>query len=204
MNGHSHNTMIQKKSTDIRKQEIIQAALKVIGDRGVKALTIAVTAETAGMCETNIYRHFKSKTDIHFALANYIGMAVMGKASSIAAGNQKPIEKLETIFFSHISLISEHPGMPRFIFSEDIRLSNPKLGENISSRLKNYVKTLTGIITAGIDEGYFRKDISPKETALTLLGIIQSTAFRWTNDQTSFDINKEAKKLWLNFIKLIM
>ncbi len=195
--------MIQKKSTYIRKQEIVQAALKVIANRGVKALTIAVIAEVAGMCEANIYRHFNSKDDIHFALANFIVTAVMGKASIIAAENRKPIVKLETIFFSHIALIAEHPGMPRFIFSEDIRLHNIKLAEKITSHLKNYVETLAGIIAAGIDEGDFRKNISPKETALTLLGIIQSTAFRWTNDQTVFDIKKEAEKLWLNFIRLI-
>ncbi len=195
--------MIQKKSTDIRKQEIVQAALKVIGNRGIKALTIAVIAETAGMCETNIYRHFGSKDDIYFALADFISTVVMGKSSIIAAGSRKPIAKLETIYFSHFKLIAEHPGLPRFIFSEDIRLSNQKLAEHISFHLKNYVETMTGIIAAGIDEGNFRDDISPKETALTLLGIIQSTAFRWTNDQASFEIAREAEKLWLNFITLI-
>jgi AcrR family transcriptional regulator len=195
--------MMQKKNTTIRKEEIVQAALKVIGNRGVKALTIAAIAEMAGMCEANIYRHFNGKDDIHFALADFIGTTVMAKASIIAEENRNPSAKLETIFFSHFALIAKHPGLPRFIFSEDIRLGNKKLAEKISNRLLIYVETMTGIIAAGINDGDFRKDISPRETALTLLGIIQSTALRWTNDQSSFDIMKEAKKLWLNFIKLV-
>ena len=195
--------MIQKKSTSIRKQEIVAAALEVIGNKGVKALTIAVLAEKAGMSEANIYRHFSGKDEIYFAIAEFIYTAVMRKASSIAAGSQKPLLKLETVYFSHFELIAEHPGLPRFIFSEDIRINNRKLDENISFQLGNYVETMTGIIMAGIDERDFRMDILPRETALALLGIIQSTAFRWTINQTAFDILKEARKLWLNFLKLI-
>ncbi|MDD5169059.1 MAG: TetR/AcrR family transcriptional regulator [Syntrophales bacterium] len=195
--------MLSKKSTQIRKEEIVQAALKVIGKKGAGALTIAAIAEAAGMSEANIYRHFGGKEDIYFALANFIGIAVMGKAATIAAGSRKPWEKLETIYFSHIALIADNPGMPRFIFSEDIRMSNRKLADNISQRLRNYVETLAGIIEAGVAEGDFRQGLSPRETAQTFLGMIQSTALRWTMSGESFNINVEAEKIWRNFLMLI-
>ena len=195
--------MITKKNTRIRKEEIVQAALKVIGQKGAGALTIAAIAEAAGMSEANIYRHFGGKEDIYFALSDFIGTAVMGKAATIAAGSRKPWEKLETIFFSHIALIAENPGMPRFIFSEDIRLGNRKLADKLSFRLRSYAETMAGIIEAGVVEGDFREGLSPRETALTLLGIIQSTALRWTMGGESFDINVEAEKIWRNFLLLI-
>ncbi len=195
--------MIEKKSTHIRKEEIVQAAFKVLGEGGARALTIAAIAKTAGMSEANIYRHFKGKDDICYALADFIGAAVMGKAATIAAGSRRPLEKLETIFFSHMALIEEHPGMPRLIFSEDIRLGNKKLGEKISVRLRGYVETLAGIIAAGIDEGDFRRGLSPRQTALTFLGLIQSTALRWTIGSEPFDIRVEARKLWSNFMQLV-
>ncbi len=195
--------MILKKSTRIRKEEIVQAALAVIGKRGVRALTIAAIAETAGMSEANIYRHFGGKDDIHTALADFIGTVVMGKAATIAAGSRKPLEKLETIFFSHMALIGEHPGIPRFIFSEDVRLGNQKLAETIAFRMGNYVETLAGIIAAGVDEGDLRQDIAPRETALTLVGMIQFTALRWTIGGATFDLRGEAEKLWDNFCRLL-
>ena len=150
-----------------------------MGKKGVRALTIAAIAKTAGMCQANIYRHFDGKDDIHFALADFIGVVVMGKAATIAAGSRKPLEKLQTISFSDITLIAEHPGMARLIFSEDLRLGNPKLAETISFRLESYVETLAGIIAAGINEGDLRQGLLPRETALTLLGLIQSTVLRW-------------------------
>jgi AcrR family transcriptional regulator len=204
VSNYSHEgVMLTKKSTKVRKEEIVQAALEVIGKKGVGALTIAAIAETVGMCEANIYRHFDGKDDINLAIVDFIGVAVMGKASTIAAGSRKPLEKLETIFFSHIKLISEHPGLPRFIFSEDVRLGNQKLAENISFRLGSYVETLAGIIAAGINEGDLRHGLSPRETALTFLGMVQSTALRWAIGSESFDINVEAKKLWSNFVQLV-
>ena len=195
--------MTEKKSTHIRKEEIVQAALNVIDRRGVGALTTAAIAEAAGMSEANLYRHYDSKEDIYFALAKFIGTAVMGKAATIAAGSRKPCEKLETIFFSHIALIAENPGIPRFIFSDDIRLGNRKLADKISLRLRSYSETIAGIIEAGVVEGDFRQGLSPQETALTLLGIIQSTALRWTMGGEFFDIKIEAEKLWRNFLLLI-
>lgn len=195
--------MLPKKSTRIRKEEIVQAALDVIGKNGVRALTIAAIAATAGMSEANLYRHFGGKDEIFSALADYIGSAVMGKAATIAAGSRGPLEKLETIFMSHMSLIAEQPGIPRLVFSEDVHLGNRKLAETIAFRMGSYVETIAGVIAAGIQEGELRPELSPRETAITLLGMIPVTVLRWNLAGTSFDIKKEAGLLWGNFLRLI-
>jgi AcrR family transcriptional regulator len=195
--------MLEKKSTRVRKEEIVQAALEVVGRKGVRALTIAAIADSAGMSEANIYRHFSGKDEIYSALAEFIGSAVMGKAATIAGGSRRPLEKLETIFFSHIALITEHPGIPRFVFSDDIHLGQRSLADTLALRIGNYIETITGVIAAGIAEGELRTGLSPRETALTLLGMIQFTALRWTISNASFEIRPEAEKLWLNFMTLV-
>jgi len=195
--------MLEKKSTCVRKEEIVRAALEVVGKKGVRALTIAAIAASAGMSEANIYRHFSGKDEIYSALAEFIGTAVMGKAAAIAGGSRKPLEKLETIFFSHISLITEHPGIPRFVFSDDVHLGHRNLADMLALRIGNYIETITGVIAAGIAEGELKPGLSPRETALTLLGMIQFTALRWTISNASFEIRPEAEKLWQNFMGLV-
>lgn len=195
--------MLEKKSTRIRKEEIVQAALEVVGSKGVKALTIAAIATSAGMSEANIYRHFSGKDEIFTALADFIGSSVMGKAATIAAGSHSPIAKLETIFFSHIKIIAEHPGVPRFIFSEDVLLGHSGLAKTLASRIGNYVETVSGVIAAGVHEGELKQGLSPRETALTMLGIIQFTALRQTIGGLNHGIEAESKKLWSNFLTLI-
>lgn len=192
-----------KKSTRVRREEIVQAALTVVGIKGVRALTISAIAATAGMSEGNIYRHFSGKEEIFTALAEFIGSSVMGKAAVIAGGSRKPLEKLHAIFFSHVSLISEHPGIPRFVFSDDIHLGHRSVADYLAQRIGNYVETIAGIIEAGVAEGDLKLGICPRETALTLLGMIQFTALRWTISNTSFEIGPEGEKLWENFTRLI-
>jgi AcrR family transcriptional regulator len=195
--------MLEKKSTHVRKEEIVQAALEVVGNKGIRALTISAIANSAGMSEANIYRHFSGKDEIYSALADFIGSSVMGKAATIAGGSRKPLEKLETIFFSHINLITEHPGIPRFVFSDDIHLGHRNLADTLALRIGNYIETITGVIAAGIAEGELKQGLSPRETALTLLGMIQFTALRWTISNASFEIRPEAEKLWQNFMSLV-
>jgi AcrR family transcriptional regulator len=195
--------MLEKKSTRVRKEEIVQAALEVVGSKGVRALTISAIATSAGMSEANIYRHFSGKDEIYYALAEFIGSAVMGKASVIAAGSRKPLEKLETIYFSHIALIAEHPGIPRFVFSDDIHLGQRNVTDYLALRIGSYIETITSVIAAASAEGELQPELSPRETALTLLGMIQFTALRWTISNGAFEIRPEAEKLWQNFMVLV-
>ncbi len=194
--------MLQKKSTRVRKEEIVQAALEVVGKSGVRSLTISAIAKSAGMSEANIYRHFNGKDDILLAMADFISSSLMGKAATIAAGSRSPLEKLETIFFSHVALIAEHPGIPRFVFSDDIHQGHKSIAERLAVRIGNYLETLTGVITAGVAEGELKAGLFPRETALTLLGMIQFTALRWTIGNASFEIHLEAENLWQNFLTL--
>jgi AcrR family transcriptional regulator len=195
--------MLQKKSTRVRKEEIVQAALDVVGKRGVRLLTISAIAESAGMSEANIYRHFSGKDDILSAMAEFIGSSLMGKAATVAAGSCTPLEKLETIFFSHIALITDHPGIPRLVFSDDIHLGHKNIAESLALRIGNYIETLTGVIAAGIAEGELKSGLFPRETALTLLGMIQFTALRWTIGSESFEMRRETESLWQNFMVLV-
>jgi AcrR family transcriptional regulator len=190
-----------KKSTHIRREEIVQAALQVIGEKGVHGLTITEIAGRAGMSDANIYRHFTGKQEILKALGDFIGEAVMGKAAGIAAGEGTAVEKLKIIFLAHAALIAANPGLPRFMFSEEIHLGEPHLAKTIADKMAGYIETLSKVIAAGIKNGEFRS-LSPRETAITLLGMIQFTALRWSITRGAFNLDAEAKRLWDNFLRL--
>ena len=194
--------MPPKKNTHIRREEIVQAALQVIGEKGVHGLTITEIAGRAEMSDANIYRHFKGKQEILGALGDFISEAVMGKAAGIAAGKGSALGKLEVIFLSHAALIAANPGLPRFMFSEEIHLGNPQLAKTIADKMRGYIETLSNLIGAGIKTGELRS-VSPRETAITLLGMIQFTALRWSITRGAFNLDAEAEQLWHNFLRLI-
>lgn len=196
--------MQPKKRTSIRKEEIVAAALQIVGERGVRGLTIAAIASRAEMSDANIYRHFKGKREILAALGDFVGEAVMGKAVRVAARRIDPLAKLAAIFRSHTALVAATPGLPRFIFSEELHHGDRQLAASVAGRMGHYVETLGGIIAEGVGSGLFRRDLSPRETAITMLGMIQFTALRWSISQRSFSLEREAARLWENFEKLLL
>jgi AcrR family transcriptional regulator len=195
--------MKNKKNTRIRKQEIVQAALQIIGEKGMRDLTITEIASRAGMSGANIYRHFRGKQEILAAIGDFIGEAVLGKAIRLAAGEKKALDKLNAIFRSHVALIAATPGLPRFIFSEEIHLGDRQLAAGIAGRIAQYVEILSALIAEGCRTGEFRPDLAPRETAITLLGMIQFTALRWSISHGGFSLEAEATRLWKNFQRLL-
>ena len=195
--------MKEKKSTKIRKEEIVRAALDVVGEKGVLGLTIAEIAGRAGMSDANIYRHFRGKREILLAIGDFIGEAVLGKAVRIAAGRRKPLAKLNAIFRSHVALLAATPGLPRFIFSEELHLGDRQLAIGVAGRIAQYVALLSDLIAEECRAGGFRPDLSPRETAITLLGMIQFTALRWSMSRGDFLLEEEAARLWKNLQQLL-
>lgn len=195
--------MPPKKSTQIRREEIVQAAVQVIGEKGVHGLTITEIAGRAGMSDANIYRHFRGKQEILAALGDFIDERVMGKAAEIAAGKENALARLAAIFRGHTALIAANPGLPRFMFSEEIHLGDRELAAAMAGRMAGYIDTLSSLIASGIDVGELQPDLSPRETAITLLGMLQLTALRWSITQGAFNLEAEAARLWENFVRLI-
>jgi AcrR family transcriptional regulator len=194
--------MSPRRTSATRKDQIVKAALTIIGRKGVHSLTTAGIAKVAGMSEANLYRHFQDKDEILLSIGDKIGTVIMGTAAAIADREGTPLEKLEAIYASHITAISEAPGIPRYVFS-DVHLGNPRLSKAMADRMRNYMGILAGIVYDGIAAGSLRENLSPRETAVTLLGMIQFTALRHSLDHGSFDLREEAGKLWTNFRAVI-
>src|SRR5512138_228812 len=101
--------MSPKRTSHIRRPEIVNAALTIIGRSGMRSLTVAAIAREAGMTEMNLYRHFTGKDEILLAVGERVGEEIMDKAAAIAGGKKNPPAKLKAIFDSHIAAVSTIP-----------------------------------------------------------------------------------------------
>jgi len=202
VNMKSQN-LLEKKATKVRQAEIVQAALEVIGKLGVSGLTIHEVALAAGMCEANIYRHFRNKQDVIKAVVEQIGSQVTSRAAQLAASSGKPLDKLEKVILGHSQMIARNPGIPRLLFSDGGIATGGKIGQIMSSRIDSFQNILTGLIEAAVAEGTIRKGVSPRETAVTVMGILQFSVLRWIGNQTENSLTEEVSLLWANFRGLL-
>ena len=72
---------------EVRRDQIVQAALRIIGKKGVSSLTTAAIAKEVGVSEANLYRHFRNKDDIYFATVSQVREMIMGNLEKAVAGS---------------------------------------------------------------------------------------------------------------------
>ncbi|MHB8173491.1 MAG: TetR/AcrR family transcriptional regulator [Nitrospirota bacterium] len=194
---------MEKKGTKIRQAEIVNKAIAIIGEFGASGLTTARLAESLGMSESNLYRHFNGKEAILSAVIDEFGELLMDKASMLAGEMMPPEEKLRLIMASHVREVEQRSGMPRLVFSEDMHIRYPALRDKLARRISGYISTIESVVNEGIKDGSFKPDISPGETARAYLGMMQFAAMRWSLAGFSFSLKEEGRRLWVNFYRMI-
>jgi AcrR family transcriptional regulator len=137
-------TTRSKFSTEIRRDQIIQAAFRVVAERGVKGITTAAIAQEVGMSEANLYRHFKNKDDIIKAAVENIGEGLINIIEQMlkAPATMGPMEKLKRLFMKHLLYIENNEGIPRIVFSDELHLGNRELKETLLRAINTYSESL--------------------------------------------------------------
>ena len=68
-----------KLHTDIRQEQIVQAALGVVASHGLRGLTVQRVARQLGLAPSALYRHFRSKDEVLTAVLALIHSRLLGR-----------------------------------------------------------------------------------------------------------------------------
>jgi len=190
--------MVQRrKSTAIRKQQIIDAARKLIIRKGSEHLTVRAMAKEVGLTEAAIYRHFKSKREILSFLMNHIMDTMLHDVERTAAENSPSLGTIDQILKTHLSEIEQRKGMSFQIIAEIISLGDKKLNRDVYEKLNLYVDRIEKLLSEGARGGHIRDDIDFGSSALLLFGMIQGLANIWALSGYSFDLSAKYESLWV-------
>jgi len=193
---------IKKESTEVRKEQIVRAALEIIGKDGIQGLTTSGIAKAVGISEANIYRHFKNKDAILTATVEDLEDNISNILKKVTTREISPLDKLAQIFKLHLSHIQENKGVPRLVFSSELHFRQD-LRDKLSSLIDGYLKMLTGILDEGIEDRSVKSVIDTTAMARLFVGMIQLSALRWSLSDFNISLLKEGDKLWREYQKCI-
>ena len=193
---------IKKESTEVRKEQIVRAALEIIGKDGIQGLTTSGIAKAVGISEANIYRHFKNKDAILTATVEDLEDNISNILKKVTTREISPLDKLAQIFKLHLSHIQENKGVPRLVFSSELHFRQD-LRDKLSSLIDGYLKMLTGILDEGIEDRSVKSVIDTTAMARLFVGMIQLSALRWSLSDFNISLLKEGDKLWREYRKCI-
>ncbi|MGA2107494.1 MAG: TetR/AcrR family transcriptional regulator [Syntrophorhabdales bacterium] len=198
--------MLKKRPTinrELRRDQIVGAALGIIARKGMGGLTTAAIAAEANMSEANLYRHYANKEEILLEVIKKIGDGLKGNIDKSLQGVRSPVERLRSVFQLHLHYLATNEGIPRLVFSEEIHHHNPALRGKLLEVIGLYSGRLTGIMKEGQEARVIAPDMDPEALASIFIGMVQVVVLKWVLSGFSFSIEEEGLKLWDNFEKLL-
>ena len=191
--------MVTKKreNTEVRQQQIIDAAATLIFKYGSEHLTVKKIAAQVGISEAAIYRHFQSKKSIISFLLNYIEEVLLRDLSPGSVADQPvTLEVIESLIATHFSLISTRKGISFEVIAEIISLGDKKLNKQAYQTINRYIARLQELLAEGVRDGAVRDDIDLQASATLLFGLIQGLVNMWSVSDQKFSLMEKYAQLW--------
>jgi AcrR family transcriptional regulator len=193
----------QKLNTEVRQEQIIEAAMNLIAVRGLKGLSMAALANSIGLVPSATYRHFKGKKEVLDRVLDFIQEKLLTNIRITCEETSEPMERLRRILKRHVETLRENRAIPRIIFTEDVFNENPKRKTKVYGIINGYLGALNEIIRDGQEKGQIRPNMDSETIALMFLGMIQPGAFLWFLSDGKFDISENSEKNWNVFREAI-
>jgi AcrR family transcriptional regulator len=168
-----------------RTSEILAAAHRLMGDKGVDALTMDEIAQAAGVAKGTIYLYFQSKDELIQALLSQVGEALAREVEAVMAKPLSPPEKLQLLATLFLHKVEKERVLFPLYLRELVRYKTgretsltPKLRE-LEDRIMGQ---LTSLFAEGMAEAHFIQ-AEPRLLAFLFKGLVRAVGyFQMTGD----------------------
>jgi AcrR family transcriptional regulator len=163
-----------RRPTAKRREEIADAALRIIGTRGISSLTIVTLAAELGLTGGALYRHFPSTDAILEAVA---ARAEELLDASVPPDEIPPIEWLERFAQSRTEALGGHVGLAGLMLSEQLAFALPPAAlERLRGVVRRSRTAIVRVLSEGQARGVVRRDLPAEALAPVVIGTLQMIA----------------------------
>jgi AcrR family transcriptional regulator len=174
------------REKEARREEIVQAAIRVFNAKGLQDATMEEIAETAELSKATIYLYYKSKEDLYLEYMLH-GMKKLHRMM------RETIEK-KTSFIAKVDAMGT---VYTDFFEKDIKLfrsmnfySHAFFHSQVSPEIKEMCQLenesiwdfMNGVFKKGVEEGLMKPDIKPEEATVMLWSNANAILVRIDNE----------------------
>ena len=193
----------QKTESELRQQQIVEAALELIGSEGINALTIAGIAARVGIVPSALYRHFKGKDEVLDAVLELLQFRLADSVSRVREETKGALPRLQSLLMRHARMLSENRAIPHVVFSDGLYTGRPERKAKVGGIILGFLKKIEQILEEGQQEGAIRDDVVPATAAVMFLGMILPAAVLRNVTEGRFDMIANAENAWPVFVRCI-
>ncbi|MGW7076754.1 TetR/AcrR family transcriptional regulator [Streptomyces sp. NPDC054866] len=183
----------------VREQQMLDAAVRIFGQRGYRAASMDEIAEVAGVSKPLVYLYLNSKEELFTACirreAAALVAAVRGGVSGGGPADRQLWSGLQA-FFTHTA---ERPDA-WVVLHQQARTQGEPFAAEVTVMREEIVAFVTSLIAEAAREAHRKPELAEREVAglaQALVGAAESLA-GWANGDTSVSA-KEAAATLMNF-----
>jgi len=186
-----------------RQVQIINAAIKLMGEGGIQLLTTKNLAREVGVSEPALYRHFSNKVDILQQVLSYLRLRIVQRLRNITSSELNPSEKLRELVSRQFAAFTNRPEIVVVLLSEGLYQNNKELSALVYSIMQESSSFYLQVIQDGQASGDFRKDVPAERIAFMLMGSMRFCVIQWHISGFSYDLIPKGEELLNTFFTIL-
>ena len=179
----------------IRRRQIVDAAIRVMAEKGWNETSIDEITREAGVSRGLVSYHFKDKADLLSGVLSRCKEASREGIEEAIAATDDPVERYRLVIRTTLNLAREDPTIYEiFLHFMASGRSSPELGEQIRELYRGFRDMTARSIRHGQENGLFRTDMDADAAAARHIGALTGFALQWLLDPGAFPFDEAARQ----------
>ena len=157
---------------DFRREQIIETARRVIGERGTTEVSMDEIASQAGVARSTVYVYFANRDELLRACVQSMYDTIKDAIVELFEDSAPPLDRLRAVIGGVLERIDESPAFFRLAMATQATAGAAgaaAVGGALMMIGLDMMRLLDDIISAGIDDGLFRAELD-RDRAVSLIG----------------------------------
>ena len=169
------------------KEEIVEAALKVLHQRGFNATGVQDITDAAGVPKGSFYNHFESKEALGLEVLQRYWERALGNLESLKDQQVAPLARLKAYFRGLNELgrkLKYRPGCMIGNFSIEMSDQSPVMRERLASILARWSRAIETCLKEAQADGSLRRDVDVSSMSAFMLNSWEGAVLRAKVDRS--------------------
>jgi AcrR family transcriptional regulator len=140
---------------DLRRQQLLEVALRLFAARGFEAATMDDIAEAAGVTKPLLYQHFASKRALYVELCDGVAQSLLDAIGKAVAAADGPRQQVEGGFAAYFRLVVSQAEAFTLLFGSDVP-DDPELSRAVRHVEDVLAEAVDVLIDAGLERDHRR------------------------------------------------
>lgn len=183
----------QQERTRKSRRAIIDAALRIIGEEGYRAMTTTRIEEVSGVSRGLVGYHFRSMRGLTEAVIHHVGNQFFEDVIALQAARQSTgIDGVLGLMRGYLGGLGQDPRPARamLILIVESFASQPDLRDAVRGLNEGLRDSLRDQLLRGQEDGSVRGDLDPTVESVVLVGILRGITVQWLADPEGVDLGR--------------